>query len=79
MDEITKQQFKAMYFRHRQPNDGWTPEYWSKHFEPDPVPPMKYKAEPPKSLAHTAMMIVVDFGSREYRMFFLTQDSADRM
>lgn len=79
MDEVTKAQFKEMYFRHRRPRDGWTPDYWDKFFAPEPIPPMKYKAEPPKSPAHDSMMIVTDFGSREYRMFFLTEDEADRM
>ena len=79
MQEVTKQQFKEMYFSHRQRNSGWTNDYWEKFFEPEPAQPMKYKVEPPASPGHTSMMIVTDFGSREYRMFFLTQDEADRM
>ena len=78
MREITKEEFKECYFRLGGGDaTGWGQAYWDELFENDPRPRMKYVLEEPESTAHNRMMIVTDFASNEYRMFFLTEGSED--
>ena len=78
MKEVTKEEFRRIYFRlGGGAASGWDLEYWNKFFETEKYPGMKYLAEEPEPPAHTRMMIVTDFGSREYRLFFLTEESEE--
>ncbi len=77
MKEVTKAKFKEVYFRLGGASGGWTEEYWGQFFENDPRPGMKYLLEEPASPAHNRMMIVTDFASNEYRLFFLTEESEE--
>lgn len=78
MKEVTKEQFKEIYFKlGGGAETGWGPEYWNKFFEVDKVPGMRYLAEDPETPAHTRMMIVEDFAMHEYRLFFLTEESEE--
>ncbi len=76
MKEVTKEQFKEIYFR-LGGGFGWTLEYWNKFFEDEKRPGMKYLVEEPKTPEHTRMMIVTDFGRNEYRLFFLTEEAEE--
>jgi hypothetical protein len=78
MREVSKAEFKDMYFRFGRAADGWGPDYWDKFFENDEHGPMKYSIEEPESPEHCRMMIVSDFGAREYRLFFLTEEAEER-
>ncbi len=40
---------------------------------------MRYRYEPPESPAHTRLMIATDFGAREYRLFFMTEEAEERL
>ena len=77
MKEVTKEQFKEIYFRLGDDTGGWTLEYWNKFFEDDKRPGWKYLLEEPETPEHTRMMIVTDFGNKEYRLFFLTEESEE--
>ena len=77
MREVTKQQFKEMYFRYGKGITGWTHEYWDKYYENEKDPPMRYMLRMPESPEHSRMMIVDDFAAKEYRMFFLTEDEEE--
>jgi hypothetical protein len=77
MIEVSKQQFKEMYFDYGRGLDGWTKEYWDIFFENEKPQPMKYLAQKPSSPLHTRMMIVSDHHINEYRMFFLTEDEEE--
>lgn len=77
MEEVSKERFKEAYFRHAQPNSGWTPEYWTEFFEKDRVPPMRYRVEPPATPEHHRMMVVTDFKAGEHRLFFMTEEAEE--
>lgn len=80
MQEVTKQEFRDVYFRLGGGEaSGWGRRYWEKFFEADPVPPMKYLVEAPATPQHTRMMIVSDFGTRQHRLFFLTEEDEERL
>ncbi len=76
MKEVTKEQFKEIYFKLGDNTGGWTLEYWNKFFEEE-KPGWKYLIEEPETPEHTRMMIVTDFGMKEYRLFFWTEESEE--
>ena len=70
MKEVTKEQFKEIYFKlGGGAATGWGLEYWNKFFEDEKRPGMK----------HTRMMIVTDYNSNQYRLFFLTEESEESL
>lgn len=76
MKEVTREEFKETYFRLGGGSAaGWGPEYWKRFFEDNETPGMKYLAQEPETPEHTRMMIVTDYGAREYRLFFLTEEA----
>ena len=77
MNEVTKEQFKEMYFKYGRLTDGWDQHYWDTFFEKTEPIPMKYMAEEPASVQHTRMMIVSDYSQHEYRLFFLTEEAEE--
>ena len=78
MQEVSKARFKAVYDEFGRGADGWTPAYWQRFYETDRVPPMKYRVELPQRADQTRMMIVDDFGLREHRLFFLSEEAEER-
>jgi len=80
MKEVTKEQFKEIYFRlGGGAATGWGLEYWNKFFEDEKRPGMKYLLEEPETPEHTRMMIVTDYDRNEYRLFFLTEESEESL
>lgn len=78
MQEVTKEQFKGIYFRLGGGEAaGWGREYWNHFFEDEEKPCMKYLLEEPETPEHNRMMIVSDFAANEYRLFFLTDESEE--
>jgi hypothetical protein len=78
MKEVTKEQFKEIYFGlGGGAATGWGPEYWHRFFEAEKVPGMKYLVEEPQTPEHARMMIVKDFHMNEYRLFFMTEESEE--
>ena len=76
MKEVTKEQFKEIYFKlGGSTATGWSLDYWNEFFEGEQNPGMKYLWEEPETTMHTRMMIVTDYVSTEYRLFFLTEES----
>ncbi len=76
MKEVTKEQFKEVYFRlGGGAETGWSQEYWNSFFETEKRPGMKYLLEEPETPEHARMMIV-DSGN-EYRLFFMTEESEE--
>jgi hypothetical protein len=73
MKEVSKEQFKDIYFSLGGGEaSGWGVNYWDEHFEKGDEAGMKYMTQEPESEAHTRMMIVTDYSTNEYRLFFLT-------
>ena len=74
MKEVTKEQFKEVYFKlGGGVATGWGPEYWNEFFENEKRPGMKYLLDEPETPEHARMMIVTDYNRNEYRLFFLTE------
>jgi hypothetical protein len=76
MREVTKAEFKEMYFRlGGGPASGWTQDYWDHNIEPRATPDMKFVVEDPPTPEHNRMFIVTD--AREHRLFFMTEESEE--
>ena len=77
MREVTKAEFKRIYFSCGGGRDGWDAAYWKRFFEDEVRPSMKFMTEDPETPQHTKMFIVADFGAHEYRVFFKTEAETD--
>jgi hypothetical protein len=78
MRAVTKEEFKELYFRlGGGTTTGWDLDYWNKFFGDDARTDMKYSVEEPETPEHTRMMIVSDFGAKEYRLFFMTEEAEE--
>ena len=78
MKEATKEQFKAIYFKHGGgETTGWGLDYWKRFFENDKWQGVKYRLEEPATPEHTRMMIITDSERKEYRLFFMTEESEE--
>ncbi len=76
--EVTKEQFKEAYFHFGGgASSGWTPEYWQEFFENAPKPGWKFVLQEPRSPEHDQMWIVTDNTAKEYRLFFMTEESTE--
>jgi hypothetical protein len=71
--QVSKIEFKKLYFDYAQPNSGWTEDYWNQFFETEQD--KSYFFEEPESPAKDRMMIVS--GDNKHRMIFLTENSED--
>jgi hypothetical protein len=71
--QVSKIEFKNLYFKYAQPNSGWTEAYLNQLFEPEQD--KSYFFEEPDSPAKNRMMIVS--GDNRHRMIFLTEDSEE--
>jgi hypothetical protein len=77
--EVPKEKFKEIYFRLGGGNaTGWTADYWQKFYEDNVKPGWKFKVQEPESPQHDSMMIVSDGSAKEYRLFFMTEESMER-
>ena len=72
MKEVTKEEFKKIYFKYGKSEDGWNKEYWNEFYQSPKREGMKYMVELPESISESRMMIVDDYGCNEYRLFFFT-------
>jgi hypothetical protein len=78
MRQVTKEQFKDLYFRlGGETPTGWGLDYWNRFFVDNERTDMKYLVEEPRTPDHNRMMIVTDFGAKEYRLFFLTEEAEE--
>ena len=70
MREVTKEEFKLIYFKYGKTDEGWSQEHWDKLHENPRNENMKYKVKLPTSDLEVRMMIVNDYSANEYRLFF---------
>ena len=70
MKEVTKEEFKLIYFKYGKADEGWGQEYWDKFYENPKNPKMKYMVKLPTSDLEVRMMIINDYSANEYRLFF---------
>jgi hypothetical protein len=79
MKEVTKEEFKKLYFKlGGGAATGWDLNYWNKFFADNERTDMKYLVEEPETPEHTRMMIVTDYSAKEYRLFFFTEEAEER-
>lgn len=71
MKEVTKEEFKAMYFKHGLAKDGWGHAYWEDFYEHPKRKGIKYLVKKPTNNLETRMMIVNDYSTNEHRLFFV--------
>jgi hypothetical protein len=71
--EVSKEEFKKLYFQYAQPHSGWTADYWDKFFEPQTG--KKYYFTTPTSPAENRMFI--DEGKESTRLYFLTEEAEE--
>jgi hypothetical protein len=78
--EVPKEKFKEVYFRLGGGNaTGWTAEYWQRFFEDNVEPGWRFMLQEPDSPKHSSMMIVSDASAKEYRLFFMTEESVESL
>jgi hypothetical protein len=78
MRETTKEEFKEIYFRLGGGEaTGWSLDYWNTFFERNERPGMRYLVEEPETPDHTRMMIVTDYVTNEYRLWFWTEEGEE--
>jgi hypothetical protein len=76
--EVSKEKFKEVYFRlGGGKRSGWTADYWQKFFENKAAPDWKFMVEEPRSPKHNRMSIITDNKAKEYRLFFMTEESEE--
>ena len=73
--EVTKQEFKALFFRHgvAQGSGGWTESYWDKFYEHEAD--ARYFFTEPASPDQTRMFI--SSGKNEHRIFLLSEEAEE--
>lgn len=71
--EVTKQEFKNLYFKSASLKNGWTKEYWDLFYEMEQN--KQYFFCEPDTPEHTRMFIVSD--STKHRMIFLIEDAEE--
>lgn len=71
--EVTKQEFKVLYFKYATPDSGWTEDYWNSLLEKEEG--KKYLFTPPATPESTSMFM--SSGQNEHRMYFLTDESTE--
>lgn len=75
---VTKEEFKEVYFRlGGGDRSGWTADYWRKRFEGEAEPGWRFLVREPASPGHDRMWIVTDHERKEYRLFFMTEQSTE--
>jgi len=76
--EATKEDFKEIYFRLGGGQaTGYTAKHWQTSFEDDVKEGWRFMIQEPESPEHDRMMIVTDFAVKEYRLFFMTEESLE--
>ncbi|MFA5830110.1 MAG: hypothetical protein WC843_06520 [Candidatus Gracilibacteria bacterium] len=70
--EVTKEQFKTLYFQYATPDSGWGEANWHSTFE---------KQEGEKYFfmksANPEAVMCISTGQKENRIYFLTEDALD--
>ena len=79
MKQVSKDEFRAIYFQYAREADGWTQAYWDQLYAAERTPPMRYCVELPQRPDQVRMMIVADFAVREHRLFFVSEEAEERL
>lgn len=77
MEEVSKAQFKEIFLKYGKVSEGYGPDYWDEFYAAPEREDMKYLIDLPSDPAASRMMVVTDYSSGEYRLFFMTEDQED--
>ena len=72
-EEVTKEQFKDLYFKYATPYSGWTEDYWNHFFERETG--KRYYFRKPEMPEATRMFVSSD--KDKHRIFFLTEEAEE--
>lgn len=72
-EEVTKEKFRALYFKYAAPNSGWTEDYWNHFYEGQEG--KRYFFTRPETAESTGMFIVSE--GIKHRMIFLTEEAEE--
>ena len=76
--EVPIEKFKEIYFRlGGGKSSGWTADYWQEFFEEKVKPGWKFMVREPESPEDDRMWVVSDHQAKEYRLFFMTEQSTE--
>ena len=76
--QVSKGLFKDIYFRLGGGEaSGWTADYWREFFEDKAELGWRFMVEEPRSAEHDRMWIVTDHETKEYRLFFMTEQPTE--
>jgi hypothetical protein len=78
MRKVSKDEFKRIYFAHL--GRGYTEEYWQNLFENKRDHEnfvWEHFVSEPTSPQETEMIIVTDYGTHQYRLFFSTEEQQE--
>jgi hypothetical protein len=76
--QVSKGLFKDIYFRlGGGESSGWTADYWQEYFEAEAELDWRFMVEEPRSVEHDRMFVVTDHQTREHRLFFVKDQSAE--
>ncbi len=73
--EVTKEEFKSLYFKYSTPYSGWTESYWNSFFEKEEG--KKYFFTEPASPKENRMYITTSGEVR--RLYFLTEEGNESL
>ncbi len=77
--EVSKEEFRQIYVRlGGGPRTGWTLEYWQTFFENQADRAWRFMVKEPQTPEHHCMMIVSDHETKEYRLFFMTEEATEQ-
>jgi hypothetical protein len=72
-EEVTKEKFKDLYFKHATPQSGWTEDYWNQFYEGEEGKRFFFsKPETPECIK----MFIVS-GNAMRRLIFLTEEGEE--
>lgn len=77
MKKVTKEEFKNIYFEYGLAEDGWGKECWDEFYENPKRQNMEYMVKLPANNLESRMMIVADYSTNEYRLFFVSVDQEE--
>jgi hypothetical protein len=77
-NEVTKEKFQEIYFQLGGGEfSGWTADYWRRFFNDEVRSGWRFMVQEPRSSKHDCMCIVTDHETKQYRLFFTTEQSTE--
>lgn len=72
--EVTKEEFKELYFKYGGQGTGWTADYWNSFYEN--LEGTRFLFREPETVNHNRLFIASD--KKDLRMFLATEEAEER-